>query len=1711
MKKVYLHGALGKHFGKEWELNVSTPAEAIHALFANNPEIEKYLNNKHQEGVYYGIKKSGEKNFSEAGDYPLSTDKDLHLFPIPQGAGFAGSLLWLAATTAASMYVNKKVAEAMERDDSVTQTQTQSYIYNGADNRFSQGATIPIGYGKVNVGSNVISACAINYDYNSENGKIFSFSNGIHSLVPSYSKYYNPLLGPLVSSFARSVFDGESKYRIVDPAFQYITERLSSSIFGTVDGLYGGFKPLEEQKNEITSVKEKTGNWIGGYYYYNWNYAKGIDPEFLRNNNFQADGNWYPNGWATADIPEQESKRFAVPESNALKSSFVCLQSIPVQDSETLSEKIFYPIIWSEDTLPDLKRNEGYDKDGAFPVPVGERWRAGIKESGVGWHKLESTSVYKSIDLISEGEIDGFSDKNGKLLEFDSGHYTDTSSVTPMRNEKDDYLQGVFLNETPVKEISFQKEDDGLDAYNINEFDIDVAMNDDGSMGAEDQRLLEDQYLFTAYTKEINSRLYGPRAVNFDEMKYILPTEPFEQGNLYELGEYITYNDNTYRVIKDMNNAFRPKTSYASGDFVYIENNGDYSFYQANEGIDEYKLFSGEYVTHDGTNFDRTYQNGDKIRAESYDTNQYENGEMYRSFCYKTMGADAGKFLGTIDASIDYSNKVGYFIMDDINKDPVMNTNSPLYLITGATMQPGDSIDSFSSLIYYEDGDVSYGSDPIWLLENLDTVYGGTVANLTNQDGNSITVNLSNSLNVIGSTQDITPPNTNLWDPINITNPESMPDYFRKFTGEDLDSVASRMMQEENYISHTIINPLVEEAYISLQLDELGYNYEGDHVEVTYKIGELWNILLVAWQAYHMYKLGEAGNDAIDNFAKAKTNVEMAAALSAYFPIAAAVQQEEAALHTKMGKQQLLTVAKEALIIVAIELVKQFINPEDGWKIGTKIENAGEVWPNKAKFRIKYGNEGEEPYSTDIFFYGVATSAYRKDIKIYFPPNPDQRDRIIKVYKLNRERNFVKEGEQAARYKETMSFAGVTEITPVKMNYPNSVVIGTRVNAKDMSSVPKRTYHMRMKKVMIPSNYNPETRRYVGNWDGLFQIKPKWTDNPAWCLYDLISNKRFGVGKFGIKDENIDRWTLYKMAKYCDQLVPSGYSPKYKKRRFSEISQLSLSEFAREFRHPGKKLAIFHDDGTYESIGIKETKRNTKEVVLEYPPSSEDFDCAVEIDYPLIEPRYTMNAYIMNKQNAFKLINEMAQIFRSYSYWSGGAINFFQDEKKDAVMLFSNNNISEEGFNYSGTPKTSRTNSCNIKYVDRYNMYRAKIERAEDREAVQENSMIEQTIDGFGITSQAQAKRAVEFLVKGANLETEIIAFKTSMLGSYLKPGDIIDVIDNKRTVGRFAGKIIDVDLDDRGMKGEVTIDYPIHTYIDKEDKKTWKTITLYSPTGNETIKSLDSSTKVTDEDISNIRAKQIGEYLVYDISEDNRKLKIYNTPYSYVSGEYTWFEALKDSKERGGRIATVNDEDEQIFMESELPADGTGWLGGYQTELPEERLIWHSDESCDTNYIYYSDWAEGFPKFSRPLDTDTDNTLQTDLPEQGFLISADSIEDAGNFLFTTGSSDKDVHGDWMHTSGQVEMGYMLERVTNDSLEGILESEGTTFVLEDKVNLANKKQYKILNIAEESNGLYAINGLQYNVDKFDNIEKNLSIKNPEHPVIFTDGDIFGNT
>lgn len=106
-----------------------------------------------------------------------------------------------------------------------------------------------------------------------------------------------------------------------------------------------------------------------------------------------------------------------------------------------------------------------------------------------------------------------------------------------------------------------------------------------------------------------------------------------------------------------------------------------------------------------------------------------------------------------------------------------------------------------------------------------------------------------------------------------------------------------------------------------------------------------------------------------------------------------------------------------------------------------------------------------------------------------------------------------------------------------RLSYPNTAMMWLRIPAARFSSIPSRKYLMKLLKVRVPSNYNPITRAYSGVWDGMFKIA--WTDNPAWCFYDLATTERYGLGQF-IKSADIDKWNLYTIAQYCDGLVDSG-------------------------------------------------------------------------------------------------------------------------------------------------------------------------------------------------------------------------------------------------------------------------------------------------------------------------------------------------------------------------------------------------------------------------------------------------------------------------------------------------------------------------------------------------------------------------------------------
>lgn len=120
---------------------------------------------------------------------------------------------------------------------------------------------------------------------------------------------------------------------------------------------------------------------------------------------------------------------------------------------------------------------------------------------------------------------------------------------------------------------------------------------------------------------------------------------------------------------------------------------------------------------------------------------------------------------------------------------------------------------------------------------------------------------------------------------------------------------------------------------------------------------------------------------------------------------------------------------------------------------------------------------------------------------------------------------------------DTMLVAGYTEVIDAKLRYPNTALLYIEFDAEQFTNIPAVTVKCKARRWMVPSNYDPILRTYTGTWDG--SMKSAWTNNPAWITYGICTEDRFGLGK-RIKPFMVDKWELYRIAQYCDQLVPNG-------------------------------------------------------------------------------------------------------------------------------------------------------------------------------------------------------------------------------------------------------------------------------------------------------------------------------------------------------------------------------------------------------------------------------------------------------------------------------------------------------------------------------------------------------------------------------------------
>ncbi|EKK5426501.1 phage tail protein [Enterobacter hormaechei] len=210
------------------------------------------------------------------------------------------------------------------------------------------------------------------------------------------------------------------------------------------------------------------------------------------------------------------------------------------------------------------------------------------------------------------------------------------------------------------------------------------------------------------------------------------------------------------------------------------------------------------------------------------------------------------------------------------------------------------------------------------------------------------------------------------------------------------------------------------------------------------------------------------------------------------------------------------------------------------WPSLFKQEDDGDLVGYSVNYAIDLQTDGgtwQTVLNTSVT--GKTTSGYERSHRIDLPQAGSTW--TIRLRKITSDANSAKIGN-------TMMLQSFTEVIDAKFRYPNTALLYIEFDSSQFNgSIPQISCEPRGRVIRVPDTYDPETRTYSGTWAGTF--KWAWTDNPAWIFFDLVVSDRFGLGD-RLTTANIDKWTLYQVAQYCDQMVPdgkggSGTEPRY--------------------------------------------------------------------------------------------------------------------------------------------------------------------------------------------------------------------------------------------------------------------------------------------------------------------------------------------------------------------------------------------------------------------------------------------------------------------------------------------------------------------------------------------------------------------------------------
>ncbi|MCB2249395.1 phage tail protein [Salmonella enterica subsp. diarizonae] len=189
----------------------------------------------------------------------------------------------------------------------------------------------------------------------------------------------------------------------------------------------------------------------------------------------------------------------------------------------------------------------------------------------------------------------------------------------------------------------------------------------------------------------------------------------------------------------------------------------------------------------------------------------------------------------------------------------------------------------------------------------------------------------------------------------------------------------------------------------------------------------------------------------------------------------------------------------------------------------------GDQNESSINMQIQFQINGVWQLVKDIYIHGKTTTQFLASVVVSdLPPRP-----------FNMRMVRITDDSTTSMLQNKTLWSSFTEIIDIKQTYPNTAVVGLQVDAEQFGSQQVTVnFHLEGRVLLVPSNYDPVSRTYAGLWDGTF--KPAYTNNPAWCVLDLLTHPRYGMGqRIGISD--VDKWALYAIAQYCDQMVPDGF------------------------------------------------------------------------------------------------------------------------------------------------------------------------------------------------------------------------------------------------------------------------------------------------------------------------------------------------------------------------------------------------------------------------------------------------------------------------------------------------------------------------------------------------------------------------------------------